>query len=312
MLNRRLIRTKVLRSLFAHINGEKSRTEATINEYKKSLELCYDLHLFLLDLLVETVGYAEERHKIAAAKLRPTFEDLNPKMRFVDNSIILSLKNNEDMQKRLRAAGLSWGEHEEVVREMYSQITNSDFYTSYLDGAGKDREFVLKVLNKLYEDNETIEQAIEDMSILWADDMGYALGESISAIEKCEDNKILPMFKDPDDKIYGERLLLHSISHCSEYLELIELFSKNWELERIAFMDKMILVVAISELVSCPTIPTKVTLNEYIEISKFYSTPTSYNFINGVLHKTIEKLTEEGRIEKRGRGLINSKVNDTK
>ncbi len=308
MLNRRLIRTKVLRSLFSHITAEKSRAEGTLNEYKKSLELCYDLHLFLLDLLVETANYGEERHKIAAAKLRPSYDDLNPKRRFVENSVIASLRHNEDLQARLRGAGLSWGNHEEVIREMYNQITTADFYSSYVDGAGKDREFILKVLNNLYEDNAVIEQAIEDISILWADDLGYALCEAITAIERCEDGKVLPMFKDVEDKTYGEKLLLHSIANASEYLELIEQFSKNWEIERIAYMDRLILVIAISELVSCPTIPTKVTLNEYIEISKYYSTPTSYNFINGVLHKAIEKLTEEGKIEKRGRGLIESKV----
>ncbi|MFI3287507.1 MAG: transcription antitermination factor NusB [Rikenellaceae bacterium] len=304
MLNRSLLRTKVLRSLYAHTTSETRGANFTLNEYKKSVEMCYDLHLFLLELLGEVVYYARERQKIASEKLRPTPEELNPKTRFVDNPIIESLKHNEGLQARLAQGGLSWGNHEEVIREMYNQIINAPFYASYVDGAGKDREFIIRVLTQLFDDNEVLENAIEDISILWADDFGYGLCQAVNFINESKENTLYNEFNSPEDQKFGEDLLLHAIAHREEYLELIDSLSDNWELERIAHMDSMVLVVAISELVSCPTIPTKVTLNEFIEISKYYSTSTSYNFINGVLHKAIEKLKGENKIRKTGRGLM--------
>lgn len=304
MLNRSLLRTKVLRSLYAHTSGDSRGANFTLNEYKKSVDMCYDLHLFLLDLLGEVVYYARERQKIAKEKLRPTEAELNPKTRFVDNTIIEAIKQNEGVQARLAQAGLSWGNYDDVVREMYNQIINAPFYASYLDGAGKDREFVVKVLTQLFDDNEVLENALEEISILWADDFGYGLCQAVNFVVEEKENDLYPVFSTVDDQKYGEDLLLHAISHRDEYLDLVDSLSDNWELERIAFMDRLILVVAISELVSCPTVPTKVTLNEFIEISKYYSNAASYNFINGVLHKAIEKLKDENKIRKTGRGLM--------
>lgn len=308
MLNRSLLRTKVLRSLYAHTSSDRKGVEVTLNEYKKSVDKCYELHLLLLDLLVEVAHYGAERQRIASEKLRPTPEELNPKKRFVENPIIESIKLNESIQARLAQGGHSWGEYEDVVREIYNQIINSDFYPSYLDGAGKHREFIVKVLTKIFYDNEVLENAIEEMSILWADDFGYALNLAVTVIEGEKEKSILPQFKTPEDKEYGEKLLMHSINNSGEYLEFIEGLSTNWELERIAYMDKMILVIAVGELITCSTIPTKVTMNEYIEISKYYSTATSYNFINGVLHKAIEILTSENKIRKTGAGLLGETI----
>ncbi len=302
MLNRSLLRTKVLRSLYSHVQCSSRSVEKTIGEYNASLQSCYELSYFILQLLVEVGHYASERQEIAKQKLRPTHADLNPKRRFVENSVLKELERSEHVAKVLKGSKLKWTNHHEVVVDVYNQIINSSFYEPYLDGVSSDREIVVKILSTLIEDNETVIQALEDISILWIDDLGYALRQAICEVEGNPSS----MFNNDDDREFGEKLLLHSISHYEEYMSVVENNSENWEIERVAMMDKLILIVAISELVGCPTIPIKVTLNEYIEISKYYSTPQSYNFINGVLYRVIKEL--EDRIKKTGRGLITTKV----
>lgn len=300
------MRTKALRALYSHSKNSKRGAEVTLKEYKRSTEGCYDLHLLLLWLLVDVREYALERQKIASQKLVPTAHDLDPKLRFVQNSIIEALANNTALQDRLASKRLNWRKNDEVVREIYNQIIASDSYQSYQDGAGKDKEFIINILSTLFEDNAILEAALEDMSIYWADDIGYALSQAIVHIERCKDNEILPIYKNNDDKRFGENILLHAITHNDEYRDIIESLIENWDLERTAFMDRVIMIIALSEIVSCPTIPIKVSLNEYIEISKYYSTPTSSSFINGVLNRAVDKLTGEDKIVKTGRGLVNS------
>ncbi len=297
--------TKELRELNANNKNEKRGAKTSINEFERSIESCYNLHLFILQLLADVVEYAKERQKIASNKLRPTKEDLNPNLRFVQNSTIGEIASNEALQQKLKEAGLSWEDNDEVIREIYNQIIASQNYQSYMDGASNDKDFTIALLSTLFEDNQILESALEDMSLYWADDLGYALNQCVRHIETCKANQILPMFNNDNDKEFGNQILLHAIGHNQEYLELIESYVENWDLERTAFMDRMIMVLALSEVVSCPTIPVKVSLDEYIEISKYYSTPQSSNFINGVLNKAIEALTKEGKVKKTGRGLIN-------
>ncbi len=308
MVNRRLLRTKILRALYGHLSNSNPKAEKSLALYSRSVKECYLLHLFILQLLVEVKNYAIERQTIAASKFQATFDDLNPKKRFVQNPIIKNIENNEELQDRLANSGVSWGNHQEVIREIYNQIIESDRYKSYQDGTGSERDFILYILKNLIEDNHVVEQALEDMSILWVDDLGYALGESIFVVEKHLEKGVIDQFKYPDDKEYGESLLMHAISRSSIYLNFLEEHCEKWEMERIAFMDKVLFVLATSELVSCENIPVKVTLNEYIEISKYYSTPSSYNFLNGMLHKAIDSYTEQGKIQKSGMGLLDHKV----
>ncbi len=306
MLNRRLLRTKVIRSLYSHKKSERNSVEATLAEYNRSITQCYSLYVFLLQLLVEITKYGKKRQQIAREKLQPTKEDLNPNTQFVENRVIKKIAESNAIQEYLKTQGLNWGDYESepLVRELYNSITGGEKYEVYLDGAISDRAFVIYVLRNFIEDNTLLEQILEDISMLWADDLGYALGMAIQAVEIKTEGELLPMFSvENGDQKYAENLLLHSIKNFEEYHKIIEQNSDNWEVERIAEMDVLVLVVAMSELVGCPTIPVKVTLNEYIEISKYYSTPQSYNFINGVLHRVVEKFEGEGKINKTGRGL---------
>ncbi len=306
MLNRRLLRTKVLRSLYAHSQNSERRAEATLLEYRRSAHQCYVLYAFLLQLLVEITNYGKARQAIAKTKLQPTTQDLNPNTRFVENRVIASIAGNSELQKLLGDAGLRWADYESeaLIRDLYNSIVGSEKYEVYMDGAIGDRAFVQYILANFLEDNSALESLLDEVSILWADDLGYALSVALNSVERRSESTLLPQFSaENQDEKYAENLLLHSIKNLAEYRIIIEELSDNWEIERIADMDILILCQATAELVSCPKIPIKVTMNEYIEISKFYSTPSSYNFVNGVLHRVVERMVADGRINKTGRGL---------
>lgn len=305
MLSRRLLRTKVLRTLYSHFKSERTSIDVSLAEYNRGADKCYELYLLLLQLPVEIAAYGVEKMELAAQKLRPTAEDLAPNRRFVDNSIISSIASCEDLQQKLAKAKLSWVDGEKVVKELYNQIVASDFYKSYMAGVGDDKSFMVKVYTEIFEDSVVLDEAIEDMSMFWIDDTSYAISEVVRTLQAFKGKiTITDEFKDEEDKKFGQNLFISSVRDSSNYFSLIDKLSDNWDLERIAYIDKLIMVQAMAEMVSCESIPVKVTLDEYIEISKYYSTPASSTFINGILNKSLEKLNEEGKIKKTGRGLL--------
>ena len=170
----------------------------------------------------------------------------------------------------------------------------------------------LALVNDFYvnelEESEALEEALEEISIQWNDDLGFALlmvTRTLSNLRAShQEVKVLPKFKSEDDLEYAKELFEKALLNYDKHQQLIEQYTRNWDVERIAFMDNLIMIIAVTELTSFPSIPVKVTLDEYIEIAKFYSSPGSSNFINGVLDKIVASLTEEGQIKKSGRGLI--------
>lgn len=308
MLSRRLLRTKVLRSLYSHFTSGRTRIETSIAEYNKGVEKCHELHILVLLLLVDLVRYAGRRQEVAAAKMLPTAEDLNPNRRFVDNSVIAKLADNDNFVTLVKASKLTWADNEQVVKEIFGQIMASAQYSAYLAGRSDDRSFIVEILSLYFEDNEVLCEALEDMSIFWVDDLGYAISQAIKTIEsiagKGSGEQVWDMYRNDDDAQFGQRLMLDAIANIEGHFVLIDQLTQNWELERIAYMDRLILAQAISEITSCPTIPVKVTLDEYIEISKYYSTSSSSTFINGVLNRAVQTLSEAGRVNKTGRGLV--------
>lgn len=305
MLSRRLLRTKVLRTLYSHFKSERIGIEASLSEYRKGVDKCYELYLLLLQLPVEIAAYSAEKMELATRKLRPTAQDLAPNRRFVDNAVIKAIAESEDFQAKLKNTKLSWVDGEKVIKELHGQIIASDFYANYMAGVSDDKTFLIRVYTELFEDNEVLDEAIEDMSMFWIDDTGYAVSQIVRTLQGVSDKiTVLEQFKDKEDKDFGEHLFINAINNSAQYFELIDSLSDNWDLERIAFIDKLIMMQAIAEVVSCSTIPIKVSLDEYIEISKYYSTPLSSTFINGILNRAVETLQEQGKIKKTGRGLL--------
>lgn len=307
MINRALLRIKVIQTLYSYYKGGGQSPFAAQKELAFSLEKTYDLYFHLLQLSVEVTRYAANRIETRRNKLRPTDEDLRPNMRFVENAFIRQLADNEQLAGRLAERKLSWMNYPDLMKSLYEQIEATDFFLEYMQADGTDYEADKEVWRKIYRrvflDSEELEEAVEEQSIYWADDLEVLVSFVVKTIKRFDaeagaQQALLPMFKDEDDRRYGERLLECALKNEKEYLDLINENTLNWELDRIAFMDILVMQVALAELCNFPTIPVNVTLNEYIEISKQYSTDKSGIFINGVLDKIVNRLKADNKLMK--------------
>ncbi len=311
MLSRRLLRIKVAKALFAHLKSDADNLIASEKTLMASIDKSYDLFFQLLALPVELVRYARQRQEIAKAKKLPTFEDLNPNMRFVDNAVIRIIANSDAINDYLTVHKLGWERHPDFIRTLYGQLVESDYFTDYMtqqDASFEaDRRFVEDFFKEL-QCCEALDTVLEEISILWSDDLPYILVlvlRSLASLRSAQSElKIPSKFKSDDDPAFVKTLFEKSLVNYDKYQDYIEKFTSNWDVERIVFMDNLIIGTAMAELTEFPSIPVKVTLDEWIEISKYYSTPGSSTFINGVLDKIVESLTAEGRIKKSGRGLL--------
>lgn len=312
MISRRLLRIKVLKSLYAHIKSESDSLMGSEKTLVASIDKTYDLYFQMMSLIVELARHAEARQEAAKQKKLPTFEDLNPNRKFVDNAVIRLIANSDAVNDYIASRKLSWAGNPELIKTLFNELEQSDYYQRYmLSGESswkEDLELVTNFYTNSLEESEELEDALDEQSILWNDDLGFALimvTRTLSNMRPSHtDIKVLPKFKSIEDLDFARELFEKAAVNFDEYLEQIEVFTRNWDVERIAFMDNVIMVTAMAELINCPSIPVKVTLDEYIEIAKYYSTPGSSTFINGVLDKVVITLTESGKIQKSGRGLI--------
>lgn len=314
MLSRRLIRIKTIKSLYAHLSSGESSLIKSEREYRQNLKKCYELYVMMLTLITEVADHAARRIEIGESKLRPTDDEKNPNRRFIDNRFIEKIRNSENVTDSTVREKSTWRGNEQLIKELYNEMVESPYFKAYMSSPkctfADDRKVVLDFYRNHIEDNETFEQAMEDMSIFWSDDINFSLGHVITTYSGVKegdiDIEVFPMYKNDDDREYAEILYRKALVNSNEYFGYIEKLTKNWDFERIAFMDKIIMLAAITELIEFQSIPVKVTLDEYIEISKYYSTAGSSTFINGIIDKAIDTLTQEGKIAKSGRGLIES------
>lgn len=315
MLNRRHLRIKVLQALYAYFQSDEENYVRTENELMQSIEKIYDLYIYLLLTFEEVKDIAEHRIEENKKKLRPTEEDLNPNMRLVNNKIIEIISSSSDLRKLSEQRKVNWvgDEHKEMFRKMYLQIRESETYLQHMnveeEGFEIDKAFAVDLFKNEIANFELLYNFFEEKSIQWLDDIDLTCSMVLKTIKQMEESQpleLLPLYKPNDDEQEFIRdLLRKTISMNAENEKLIDELTENWELERIAKMDIILMKMAITELQVFNNIPTKVTLNEYIEISKFYSTPKSNGFINGILDKAIDRLTKDKKIVKVGRGLLN-------
>lgn len=312
MISRRLLRIKVIKALYAHLKSESDSLAASEKTLVASIDKTYDLYFHLLSLIAEIAHYAEERQETAKRKKLPTYEDLNPNRKFVENAVVELLKNSDAVNDYIASHKLSWSRFPELVKTLFEQMERSEYYKKYMSSQERsfreDLSLVVDFYSNELEESELLEDVLDEESILWNDDLGFVLAmvvRTLSGIRQSHrDVKVLPKFKNPEDLIFAKELFAKSALNFEAHLQYIEKFTRNWDVERIAFMDNLIMVTAMTELTAFPSIPVKVTLDEYIEIAKYYSTSASSTFINGVLDKIVGSLTEDGRINKSGRGLI--------
>jgi len=313
MISRRLLRIKVLQVLYAYYTAEHKDLRISEKELHFSINKSYELYNYLLLLIRDIIIYARSRMEIAANKRIPTFEDLNPNLRFVNNRLVAQLADNNQLNQYLGKNHISWVKYPELIKELYGLILDSPEYSEFMaltdGGYAEDKKFVSKIYSDIILPNESFSQVLEEQSIYWNDDLEYVISMVLKTVKKFTesdgpDKELLELYKNKEDRDFVIELFRKTVIKRKDCLELIDSTASNWDLERIAFMDILIMQLAITELLEFPSIPTKVTLNEYLDISKFYSTEKSNNFINGVLDKIMAHLKENDSIRKTGRGLI--------
>ena len=312
MISRRMLRIKVLKALYAHMKSDADSLMASEKMLVTSIDKTYDLYFLMLSLIVEMAHYAEQRQEMAKKKQLPTYEDLNPNRKFVDNAVVRLIAQSDSVNDYLAARKLSWAQYPELIKTLFAQLEQSDYYKKYMTSQEhsfrEDLALVTEFYTRELEESEVLENAIDEMPILWNDDLGFALimvTRTLSNMRPSHvDVKVLPKFKSIEDLDFARELFAKTAVNFATYQEEIEKYTRYWDVERIAFMDNLIMAAAMAELITFPSIPVKVTLVEYIEIAKFYSTQGSSTFINGILDKIVASLNEQGKINKSGRGLI--------
>ena len=312
MISRRLLRIKAVKALYAHLKSESDSLMASEKTLVASIDKTYDLYVQMFSLIVEVARYAEQRQEIAKQKKMPTFEDLNPNRKFVDNAVIRLIENGDAVNDYTESHKLSWSNYPELIKTLFTQLEQSEYYQKYMSSEERSFKEDLALVTEFYtrelEESEMLEEVLDEQSILWNDDLGFALTLVVRTLSNLRashtDVKLLPKFKSEEDLEFVKELFAKAAVNYNANVELIEKFTRNWDVERIAFMDIVIMATAIAELTSFSSIPVKVTLDEYIEIAKYYSTASSGTFINGVLDKVVSTLNQEGKIVKSGRGLI--------
>ena len=312
MLSRRLLRTKVVKAVYAHMQCEGLTPTVTEKNFVASVNSAYDLYFHLLALVPEIAEYAAERIRIGENKKLPTYDDLHPNRKFVENKMVARLAEDDGLQAEIKARKLSWKNHRDLIVALYNALTKQTFYQKYMASDTRsfkeDAQLVSDIYMSMLEDFEPLESTLEEQSILWNDDLGFVLTmvsrTVLSTRESHEEIKMMPQFKSDEDLDFAKSLLRNAIAGYERISALIDASMSNWDIERVALMDNIILVVGIAEAENFTSIPTRVTLNEYIDIAKYYSTNSSGGFINGVLDRVISQLVEEGKIVKSGKGLL--------
>ena len=307
MVNRVLIRIKVVQILYSYYLKKSNDLAAAEKELIFSLNKSYELYHLLLLLLIALTR--EEQLRIDTAKNKKYFSasDSHLNMKLADNLFVAKLAANKKLQEYVERQKISWAEESDFLRYMLNKIKSSDLYGAYVSSAEQsfetDREFWKKVFKTIIVPDENFLNLLESQSLYWNDDLDIISTFVLKSIKKydeqsSDDQELLPMFKDDDDLEFARKLFRESVLATDRNRNLIDLHAKNWEIERVALMDVVIMSVALVEIETFPEIPLKVSLNEYIEIAKSYSTAKSGHFINGILDSIIVQLKKEGKLTK--------------
>lgn len=307
MINRVLIRLKIVQIIYAYYKNSGKTIKATEDEVFFSLSKAYDLYNYMLLLMVGITHYAADRISFLSMKIRPTESDKNPNLKFVNNRFIAQLESNEKLAKFAEKSKLNWVDNSDLLRRLLDKIEESDIYKEYMATETSTYEEDKEVWRKLYKafifDNEELDALLEEQSLYWNDDKSIVDSFVLKTIKRFEEKnaetqQLLPEYKDVADMEFARKLFRNAITNAEQYRELMSSSSKNWDMSRLAFMDVVIMQVALAEIMTFEDVPLSVTLNEYVEIAKHYSTVKSGSFVNGMLDTITKKLRQENKINK--------------
>lgn len=316
MISRRLLRIKAMMALYAYNRREDGDLARAETELMFSIEKTYDLFHYLLLLALDVADIASEKIDIALRKNMPTPEDLNPNRRFIDNPVISQLRNNEALNRYLAKSKISWITYPHIPRLLYSKLTSWDVYEEYMSKTDTDyqadKKFVIRLVTEFFATSEDLLICLEEQSIYWNDDIEYVIVMVEKTLKKFkagtgEKAEMVSLFKNSEDEEFVKVLFRKAVVNNEKTSALIDNNTTNWEVDRIALMDILVMQLAITEILEFPEIPVKVTLNEYIEIAKFYCTSKSSTFVNGILDKIVKEIRAQGLFNKTGRGLVGEK-----
>ncbi len=293
--------------MYAYYQNGSKNLDSAEKELFFSLSKAYDLYNYLLLLMIALTNYAQKRIDAAKSKLAPTREELQPNMKFAENKFIAQLEINKQLVDFIAVQKRTWANDQDFVKSLYEKIADSDIYKEYMASTDSsyeaDREFWRKIYKGFIFNCEELDAVLEEQSLYWNDDKEIVDTFVLKTIKRFEEKKganqtLLPEFKDDEDQEYARRLFRRTILNADYYRHLISENTRNWDLDRIAFMDVIIMQSALAELLSFPNIPVKVTLNEFVEIAKMYSTAKSGAFVNGTLDGIVNQLKNEGKLAK--------------
>lgn len=301
MINRVLIRAKVVQMLYAYMVSKDAMTLTTAKkELTKSLDKSYELYNALLKLMIELTDVQDLRLDEAKHKFLPTEEDLNPNMRFVENEFVKRLRADQTLADFVDDKKINWRDDELFVRLLLDKILRSEEYQEYMEmpktSLVRDGEVWYQLMKKVVLPDENLLEHLQSMSVYYTDDdlqiMGQFVMKTIRRFKDEEAQPILPQYKNDDDSKFGEQLFSKAVAEMEENNSYIDQFVKTekWDVERIALMDRVVMCTALTEIRNYPSIPVNVSLNEYIELAKDYSTPRSGQFVNGILNAVVNKL----------------------
>lgn len=319
MLNRRILRIKAFKTLYGSVvSGNMSLAQAE-TALDSSCEAARDLYIYMLGVISPLTKIAKDKIEAARSKFNPTEEERNPNMKFADNALAVLLDEDVDFQKIFSKKKYDWSQYDMVLKKIYASVQEKEYYKEYMSSATRSLEEDCRLFTRIYEeefvDCEELESLLEEKSLHWNDDLAYSLTwccKTLASLSKGERWSLVPLYQSEmlkgdeveSDKYFVRKLLQAGYSGYEKYSTMIAESVSGWEKERLFSTDMVLIALGLAEAVTFPTIPVKVTMNEYVEISKYYGTPKSRSFVNGLLDRLIAKLNDEGEIKKEGKGLL--------
>lgn len=315
MLNRRYLRVKVLQSVYAYLVSGENNVQVGVKHLLTSIEKLHDLFIWQLSFLVDMRHFTEKRIYDNQHKHLPTEEDLNPSLKFYNNRLLVAIEENVDFKREVERLKIHWYDEQEIFFDFYEKMIATEEYQAYINNAKDtfdvDKKFVMSLIDNMFDDCVVLQDFYEDKSIFFVEDyhlvtaliLKWLSGLSVKNFDS--HTKMPSIYKDEyDDEQFVRKLFCDVVAHDEEYAQLIADNTDKWEKERICIMDMLILKMALTELILFSEIPVKVTINEYIELSKYFSTPKSKAFVNGLVDRLAKRLQNDGTIVKTGLGLI--------
>lgn len=319
MLNRRILRIKAFKVLYSSVlSGNTSLAQAE-SQLDQSCEAVRDLYIYMLGIVSPLTQIARDRIEAAKAKFNPTEEERNPNMKFADNRLAVLLDGDADFQKVFNKKKFSWAQYDLMLKKVMNSVVTKEYYKEYMaseeNSLAADCRLFVKIFEEEFVDSQELEQILEEKSIYWNDDLAYALTwccKTLNSFAKGERWSMLPLYQSEmlkgegveSDKLFVRRLLQSAFAGYEKYSALVAESVSGWEKERLFSTDVVLIVMGLAEVSAFPTIPVKVSINEYVEISKFYGTPKSRSFVNGLLDRLVQKLVNDGDVVKEGKGLV--------